>query len=159
MDITAAYAGLKFAKDSLTALVKTKIDNETQLAITGILEKLGQAQDVLFELRDKLANLQNENYQLKDELQQIQGWDKKVENYELMETPGGAVVYKYTSTPEHYICPSCFEKKEIQILQDRRVVGGVYDCPNPHCKSTYPIDPVKTSSRQRRARTKWDPLG
>jgi hypothetical protein len=157
MDISAAYSGLKFAKDSLTTIVKTKIDNDTQLAITGILERLGQAQDVLFELRDKLANLQNENHQLKDELQQIQGWNKTAENYELTKTPGGAVVYKYTSTPVHHICPSCFEKKEIHILQDRKVATGIHDCPN--CKASFPIDKQKELGGEVfQVHSKWDDL-
>lgn len=53
----------------------------------------------------------------------------KQSNYELVETEGGAVVYKSKTNPIHFACPSCFNK-EIHILQDRRVVSGVYDCPS-----------------------------
>jgi len=145
MDIATAYTGLKFAKDSLTTIVKAKIDNETQLAINAVLEKLGQAQDVLFELRDVMANLQEENQQLKNELKENQVWLDKEAQYKLIKTTGGAVVYESTNPPVHYICPTCFEQKQIHILQDMRVMSGEYKCPK--CEALYPINPSGPTSR------------
>jgi predicted RNA-binding Zn-ribbon protein involved in translation (DUF1610 family) len=69
----------------------------------------------------------------------------KQNNYELVETEGRAVVYKSKTEPIHYACPSCFNK-EIHILQDRRVVSGIFDCPS--CKSTYPVKPAQPSRRR-----------
>lgn len=68
-------------------------------------------------------------------------WEERTKNYRLTETPGGAVVYQSTFEPRHFVCPSCFEKKQISILQDRRVVGGVFDCPS--CKAPYRIKPLR----------------
>lgn len=51
----------------------------------------------------------------------------------------GAAVYQHEGEPLYYVCPVCFEKKEVQILQDRRVMSGHFDCPNPACKAQYPI--------------------
>jgi hypothetical protein len=68
-------------------------------------------------------------------------WEERAKNYRLTETQGGAVVYQSCFEPRHFVCPSCFEKKQISILQDRRVVGGVFDC--PACKAVYRIKPLK----------------
>jgi len=52
--ILAAYNGLKFAKDSLSTLIQGKIEVESQAKVRAALEKLGAAQDALFEMRDEL---------------------------------------------------------------------------------------------------------
>ena len=69
----------------------------------------------------------------------------KQSNYELVETEGGAVVYKSITEPTHFACPSCFNN-EIHILQDRRVMSGVFDCPS--CKAVYPVKPAKKVGRR-----------
>lgn len=140
--ITAAYTGLKFAKDSLQTALGYKIESDTRAQITAALEKLGSAQDTLFELREELFRLQSENDRLRQEIKSREEWEVQKAQYQLSETPGGAVVYLYTGSPKHYACPSCFAKATIQILQDRRVAGGVFDCPS--CKAVYP---VKTRQR------------
>ncbi len=135
--VTAAYTGLKFAKDALQTALSYKIENETRAQINAALEKLGQAQDTLFELRNELFRLQSENDRLRQELKSRDESEAQKANYELRQTPGGAVVYLYTGSPMHYACPSCFARSTIQILQDRHVAGGVFDCPG--CKAVYPV--------------------
>lgn len=66
-------------------------------------------------------------------------------NYELITTEGGAVVYKSKTEPAHFACPNCY-KDEISILQDRRVVSGIFDC--PRCKNTFPIKPAQKVKRR-----------
>lgn len=66
-------------------------------------------------------------------------------NYELVKTEGGAVVYKSKTEPIHFACPNCW-KNEISILQDRRVVAGVFDCPS--CNNSYPVNPMKKVGRR-----------
>lgn len=69
----------------------------------------------------------------------------KQSNYELIETEGGAVVYKSKSGTAHFACPSCFNN-EIHILQDRRVVSGDFDCPG--CKTAFPVKPAIKKARR-----------
>ena len=137
--ITAAYTGLKFAKDALQTALGYKIENETRVQISAALEKLGTAQDTLFELREELFRLQTENDRLRQELKSHPHSETQKAPYQLQETARGAVVYVSTGPPRHYACPSCFANRTIQILQDRRVVGGVFDCPG--CKTAYPVNP------------------
>ena len=139
--IGAAYSGLKFAKDALQMALGYKIEVETRTQISAALEKLGLAQDSLFELREELMRLQGENDRLRVELKARGDWEAQKARYQLEETSGGAVVYASPGPPKHYACPSCLAKSEIQILQDRRVMGGVFDCPS--CKTVYPVKPRK----------------
>lgn len=78
MDIAtvgAACTGLKFAKDSLQVALGYKIERETRDQITAALEKLGAAQDTLFELREELFRLQSENDRLRQDLAARDEWD------------------------------------------------------------------------------------
>lgn len=139
--ITAAYNGLKTAKDLLSAYTKIKTETKSLEKINEAVKNVAEAQDALFHLRDENFKLQEENNHLKQQLNEKEDWQKRLADYELVTTIGGAVVYKSKQGTSHYICPSCLEKKAIQILQDRRVMSGDYGC--PACKAQYPINPMK----------------
>lgn len=136
--IGTIVGGLKSAKEGLQAVMAYKIESEARTRIADALEKLGSAQDNLFELREELFRLQTENDGLRRELKDHEGWEALAIKYRLQETAGGAVVYEFTEAPKHYACPSCFTKRTIQILQDRRVMSGDFGCPG--CKATFPVD-------------------
>jgi len=147
MDISAvgaAYTGLKFAKDALQVALSYKIENETRTQISAALDKLGAAQDSLFELREELLRLQGENDRLRQALKAQQDWEATKARYQLEATSGGAVVYGSLDSPKHFACPSCFAKAEIQILQDRRVAAGVFDCPS--CRAVFPVKQRRSAS-------------
>ena len=137
-ELKAAFEGAKFAKEALTFGVNQKVDEKVREQVGAAIDKIGKVQDSLFSLREKLNDLQEENLHLKEQLRQKENWEKVISDYELAETPGGAVVYKYNGTPGHYACPSCAAKHELQFLQDMRVVSGDFDCPG--CKSTFPVN-------------------
>jgi hypothetical protein len=147
MDIAAvgaAYTGLKFAKDALQAALGYTVEIETRTRITAALEKLGATQDSLFELREELFRLQSENDRLRQEVAARDEWNAAKAQYRLSEMAGGAVVYESSGPPKHYACPACFASHAVQILQDRRVIGGVFDCPS--CKTVYPVNPRQSIS-------------
>ena len=93
----------------------------------------------MFQLREELFRLQDENKNLKQRINEQDEWNKRIENYELTKTAGGAIVYKSKEGTEHYICPSCKEKREIHILQDNRTQSGKFRCVN--CNAEFPINP------------------
>jgi NAD-dependent SIR2 family protein deacetylase len=135
----AAYNGLKFAKDSLTTLVQGKIEVESQAKILDALEKLGTAQDALFQMRDELFTLQAENLQLQKEIERHNSWNERLTSYALVKTAGGAVVYKFKGEPEHFACPSCANNQKLEILQDNRTMSGKFRCTG--CEAEYPVKP------------------
>jgi hypothetical protein len=160
MDIAtvgAAYTGLKFAKDALQVALGYKIETETRAQITAALERLAAAQDSLFELREELFRLQSENDGLRQEVAARDEWNAVKAQYRLTGTSGGAVVYEASGPPKRYACPACFAGGAAQILQDRRGMAGLFDCPS--CKAAYPINPQKSmplSGRSaRRSVTEW----
>ncbi len=141
--IAAAYSGLKFAKDSITAAIEGKIELDSQAKVLAALEKLGEAQDTIFAMRDEMFNLQGECMRLKKELANNQSWGERFSSYKLIPTPGGAVVYVFQGTPEHFACPSCINNQKIEILQDNRTNSGKFRC--VACKNEYAINPRKPS--------------
>ena len=144
MDIatfSAAYEGLRPAKNAITGLADLKIEAESLSKINDAVKKVGEAQDTLFTLREELFRLQEEKNRLKQALSQQDEWNKRVTNYELVETAGEAVVLKSKSGTPHFACPSCVEKKEIHILQDRKVWAGTFDCPG--CGKSFPVKPYQ----------------
>ena len=137
--IMAAYNGLRFAKDALTTVAQGKIEVESQTRVLAALEKLGAAQDAMFEMRDELFSLQEQNRKLKQDLAESADWDKKLGGYQLVNTPGGAVVYSFKGQPEHFACPSCVNERELHILQDNRTMSGKFRCTG--CEEEFPIKP------------------
>ena len=138
--IGAAYAGVKFIKESLSAILNAKIEAAAREKINEALEKVGTVQDTLFYLRDELSRLQAENYELKEKLIATEDWKARLAKYELKETQGGAVVFQFKGEPRHYICPNCVNKKEAQILQRRKdSMSGDFRCYG--CNKDFPIEP------------------
>ena len=146
--IGAAYTGLKFAKDALQVALGYKIETETRTQITAALEKLGGAQDTLFELREDLFRLQEENAQLRRDVAARDEWEIQKARYTLTQTAGAALVYACAGPPQHFACPLCFASKAIQILQDVHDQRGTFHCPN--CKTYYQTG-MSRGSRQTRA--------
>jgi hypothetical protein len=150
----AAYNGLKFAKDSLTTLAEGKIERESQTKVLEALSKLGAAQDALFQLRDELFTLQSENVQLKGEIERHNTWNERLAAYDLVQTSGGAVVYKFKSSPEHYACPSCVNSRKLEILQDNRTLSGKFRCMG--CENEYPINPRRDPPPLNYGKNPWN---
>ncbi|WP_050808606.1 hypothetical protein [Collimonas fungivorans] len=142
--IGAAYSGLKFGKDLFSALIEGKVEQETRSKVIEALTKLGQAQDVLFELREELFKYQSENESLRKKVGAIENWETRRTSYELTKTAGGATVYEAKSEPKHFACPSCMEKQQIQILQDNRTYTGAFRCTG--CAAEFPVNPRQRST-------------
>ncbi|MAO11929.1 hypothetical protein [Marinobacter sp.] len=139
--IASAYSGLRAAKEIFSSYTDLKIDAAARERVNEAIAKVGEAQDALFQMREEMFRLQEENRLLKDSIAENENWEKRLSAYELTETSGGAIVFKSNSGVDHFACPSCAEKREIQILQDRRVVSGDYDCPG--CGKSFPVKPRK----------------
>ena len=130
--VSAGYAGLKFAKDSLQVALGLKIEGDVRAAIVEALTKLGSTQDTLFELREEMFRLQSENERLRQDLKSRDDWETRKAQYQLVRTEAGAMIWAATFEPKHFICPVCFEKREGHMLQPR---GSILDC--PACKASY----------------------
>lgn len=137
--ISAAYEGLKTSKQILGAIFEAKVDAEAKPKVIAALEQLGNAQDALFSLREDLFKLQAENDTLRRQLAEAQSWEARSKQYQLARTTGGAVVFRFNGDPEHFACPSCYNKQQIHILQDNRAVSGKFRCTG--CAAEFPVNP------------------
>ncbi|WP_062114899.1 hypothetical protein [Collimonas pratensis] len=144
--IGAAYSGLKFGKDLFSALIEGKVEQETRNKVIEALTKLGQAQEVLFEIREELFRYQAENESLRKQLGASENWQSRLALYELTKTAGGAMVYESKNDPKHFACPSCIEKQQIQILQDMRTASGRFQCTG--CEATFPVNASRKLTSQ-----------
>ncbi|WP_257274937.1 hypothetical protein [Endozoicomonas sp. SESOKO4] len=146
--LKGAYDGFKHAKDIFQLLLEAKIDSEAKEKVNAAMRALTEAQDSLFNTQSVLFSLQDENKKLQEKIAEYNAWDEKFKAYELVETPGRAIVYQSQNSPKHYACPACMEEKRISILQDRKVASGVFDCPYKKCSATYGINefPILKSS-------------
>lgn len=58
-DVQLVWQSLSYVKDTLSFLVKGKVEIESQTKIMEALEQLGEAQDALFHMRERMFELQN----------------------------------------------------------------------------------------------------
>ena len=143
--IVAAIQSTRALSDLLNAAKSLSNYNELVAAVSEVNSKLMDATAVALASQEAQSRLSARVVDLESKLAEIQDWEKRISQYELTETAGGAVVYKYTKKPEHYICPSCISKKVIQILQDNRTHTGKYRCVG--CGAEFPINPRRPPPR------------
>jgi hypothetical protein len=142
IEITAALAAFKSARELGKVIYDAKIDSAVKDKAHEVFDKLGDAQDTLYALREELLKMQGENAALKQQIAQADEWKASIAQYSLVKTNGGAVVYKFNGQPEHYACPNCVTAKRVTPLQDNRTRSGKYRCTHPACNGAeYPIDP------------------
>ncbi len=108
---TAAYNGLKTAKEVFSYVANLKIKNEILEKINKAEKSVGEAQDTLSQLREENFKLQEENNNLKQVLREQDEWTNIKGKYELEKTDGGATVYKSMEGLAHFTCPACFVKQ------------------------------------------------
>jgi hypothetical protein len=157
MDITsisAAIASGKALKDIIQGLIGLKVDTEVLYRINEAQTQVSNLLGALLETQGDLFKLVDENRELRRQIQTQEDWEKKKAGYQLQQTLGGAVVYASASTsPAHYACPRCMEKREIQILQRSVGESGLFGCRG--CDKDYPVEPEKISPIH--VNTKFDP--
>jgi hypothetical protein len=135
---TATYNGLAFAKDALTTVLGMKMDARAREKVLAAEASLGEAQDILFNLRAEVSELQQQNTNLRRQLAKREIWIACLAAYDIVKTPGGAIVYASKSSLKHYACPTCIEsKREIQVLQDNSDETGEFTCPS--CTSAFRV--------------------
>jgi predicted RNA-binding Zn-ribbon protein involved in translation (DUF1610 family) len=137
-EIAGGFAALKAVKELLKGAYDAKLDADVKAKVYDAMDKLGDAQDTMQELRASNYELLETNNMLKQELAATKAWQAKADGYELVKTGGEAVVYRFKSDPMHYACPSCFNKQEVHILQTNRTLSGKYRCTG--CTCEFPVE-------------------
>lgn len=132
-EIASAITALKTVRDIVKVGIDAKADAQAQARVIEVMEKLGVAQDTLYELRDELFRLQGEVERLTREADDRGKLDERLNQYSLFQSEHGATVYKFNGQPSHYACPACINKKRIEILQ--KGSSKTHKCPS--CNATF----------------------
>jgi hypothetical protein len=109
-------------------------------ATMGLQETIMELREAILNAKDEVFRLREENHTLQAQVSERAEWAEIASTYTLTKAPGGALVYRTEESPvPHYACPRCFEERRRQILQDRRVMAGTFDCPG--CGKSYNVGP------------------
>lgn len=144
--IGSALGSINAAISLVRVAVGAKMDAEVRAKVLEAMDALIQSQTQLLDARIQMHDLVDENRTLKRKLEEREDWKQRADRYELVKAPGGAMVHQFKGEPAHYACPACFERQQVQVLQDRRVMSGDWSCPS--CDKTFHVtQPTKNPSR------------
>lgn len=144
--VTAVFGAIKTAVNALKGLKDLGLSAKHAEAVDAALDVMRDAQDRLSAVHGELLDLREENYRLRRTLEDHDRRQERFDQYSLVRTPGSAQVYQNGEPPdEHYACPVCFERQEIQVLQRLAPASGLYDCPS--CKASYSVLQPREYSR------------
>lgn len=136
-EIGAALSAFSAIKQLGRAVYDSKVDADVKEKAREILDKLGDAQDVLYQLREELLRVQDENARLSRQLAETSDWKAERDAYLLQAAPGGAMVLHHMDKPGLFACPVCANDRKLVPLQDDRTLVGSFTCPG--CKAKYPV--------------------
>lgn len=145
IEIAGAISAFKAVKDLGKTIFDAKVDSDVQAKVLDVMTKIGEAQDTMYALREENIKLQGENERLTREAAGADEWARKIAQFVLLETAGGAVVFQNTGEPPYFACPNCVNQKRIVPLQDNRTMSGKYRC--VACEAEYPIKPQSRATR------------
>ncbi len=146
--VQAGIASVKALQEIAKVGLDAKVDAKASAKILESTGQLGKALDALYEMRDELFRLQTENDKLKRDADRRLAFEARQDNYEIVKTAGGAVVWRFKAEPMHYACPNCMNEDRIEVLQDNRAYAGTYRCTAKGCTASFPVDPEANAVSQ-----------
>ena len=136
-EIAAGLASAKFLFDSLRAASRLATDHEVRTRIDEALESVADVRSALLDAQTTIGQQLEELRQVRAQLHAVETWEARAANYEMVRTPGGAVVFRSNGSPQHDACPVCFASQVIVPIQPLYSGGG--QCPK--CKVTFELMP------------------
>jgi hypothetical protein len=116
-EISAALSSVNTAIQIAKTAIGVQQDVSIKLEINKMLDAVLEAKAGLLEASDKIASLQEELRQAKAQLSA----QTDLKNYDYVQLTTGArvIALKGEDAGLHY-CPTCFEAKELRVLQTER---------------------------------------
>jgi predicted nuclease with TOPRIM domain len=115
-----AFKALKDIGEATIGLANAATFRERQIEFQG---KIIDAQSALMTLQQERSTLLERIGQLEAEVAQLKAWETEKQRYELKQwEPHGIFAYAVKedargAEPEHWICPDCYQNRQISILQ------------------------------------------
>lgn len=148
VDISAAFTAIKETLGLLKAVNDAKSDYEIKAATSEIQSKLITLQSECFSLGEMVRSHEAEVVMLKAKIADIENFEREVEGYVLEKLASGTLVYSKKQAVGDgettvYLCPHCFTKKKVSMLQPgvtTAIKGGCFIHYCPDCKSEFKMD-------------------
>ena len=139
--IASAISALKGASDLARGLIGSKVDAAVQAKVIELNQLILEAQDQVYASRERLYDAEHQIRLLKDQIAELNSWEGKSECYTLVYPWGNAAsVYSLNEShakgeSPHYLCTSCFDRKQKSILQEKKDTKGFCSMVCPICKA------------------------
>jgi rubrerythrin len=142
----AGLGAIKTAFDLAKGLKEINDAANRNAAVIELQEKILTAQQAQAALVERVNELE-------EEVASFEAWDAEKQRYKLTDYGGGTFAYALKpeaaqGEPAHRICPACYQKRDVSILQfGFRTSGGQdkYNCPS--CKTEYDFGQRQASQR------------
>lgn len=162
-DVGSLIHIIKVTYDYAKAAKEFSDDVDKKIAISDIVEKLLNVQEMALSIQAKTNGLEMENFELRKKLLEVDSWAQVESRYELKDLAPGSHVYGYKQNENniesyHILCPSCFTKRKKSILQNYGLfdAGIRYVCHD--CKFLiYDPSQKAESSPSRRGVSRYEP--
>jgi hypothetical protein len=156
-EIQMAVSSFKAMTDIFNGVLSLHIDSEVKAAIIEAQNQTLQLQTNTLEILAKLEEQLAENAELKEKLTAIQRWDETKAKYEMVELYEGRYAYKLRSPsgdiePKLRYCVTCFDSRNLVLLQELGNTVGVYQC--PACKHQL-APPKRGGEPVRKPKSSW----
>jgi len=135
-DAIAGLGAIKTAFDLARGLMDINDAANRNAAVIDLQEKILTAQQAQAALVERINDLEKE-------VASFEAWDAEKKRYKLTDYGGGTFAYELRpeaaeGEPAHRVCPACFQKRHISVLQFAyRTSGGQDHCNCPACKTEY----------------------
>lgn len=148
-DFMAAYQSGKKLYELIKATNELSNSHEILMAVSEVQQKLVDANASALASQEREATLAVRVRELETQLRDSEDWKTQMQSYELFEFPTKALAYKLradmaNTTPMHYLCTACADKKKKTILQP---IAMYLHC--PECKSNIDADNPPPSHKRR----------
>lgn len=137
--IGAAVASFNAAKNIAQAMIGLRDAAAFQRKMIEFQSAILDAQSAAFSANDERTALIEKIRNLERTVAEIEAWETEKQRYDLKEVTARAFAYVLKpqaqgSEPPHWICPSCYQKRQKSILQGQEsaTFGWSHRCPS--CK-------------------------
>lgn len=145
--IASALAALKAAKDIAQAMVGLRDSQAFQAKVIEFQSRILDAQAATSAANEERSMLIERIGALEEEVAKAQAWDAQAKRYELVELHRSNFAYamkkeRRSAEPMHYLCASCYQKRQKSILQGYTRLGMHHlVCPLCKLEVIHSVDP------------------
>ena len=143
-ELSAAMTAIKETAGLARVINDAKTDAEVKAATIELQSKLITLQAECFSLGDAIRLRDEEVVHLKAKIAEFEDFKSQTEGYELERLDSGTFVYSkkvlVNERPESvYLCPHCFGKHEVSILQPMEIMwsDGHFRTHCPSCENKF----------------------